>query len=511
MATTPTVVSSVAGLINSPNYGEQVRTGAESVVRKIWDTMTQYGESSADWTIGMEGTSEDSMILAKTDTSKGAGMTMTITTAARPANVGVNGDNGFNDPEQFDRTLLNSYDVVVDFKRFAYSQTRRMPELMGMREELLKNPTRVVMMGEQAGRWKLEDLGMTYILGCNAQNTFFAGQRSTFDDLTLNDTPNINDIVRMGAMLHRQGTAPAEVGEDKMGNSIRKYCFVFPTTALVPLRLEMIDNGMLRDGDVRGDANRLFAGGLVPIQGNLLREREVVDEATHGAVGCEQSPVAYLGKALTTGLTGGDARIYGGFSSALADLSAYTLPMRWFPGYAYTFVSGKGPTGGAAFDPSSLAAGTPQEAPRYVIVENLTGSRKWGMFRISANNGQYLTWDVQLANGTNCGNVTWNADNNTVDFAEGSIVIPVTANGVPYGFGYGLGRKSITRGYGQFRNKFDTQSMDIGHVQANAITSVYGHAIASDFVGRQVGFGVMVHAVSHIGLGCCEGKKPTLA
>ena len=176
MATNPALVGTdaITTLLSSPNYGEAVRTGAESEVRKIWDKVIRYGEKSKNWTMGMEGTSEDSMILSKTDTSKGNGQTLRITTSTGHANVPVTGDNAFDDANKFDRRLLNGFDVTVDWVRFGYSETARMGELMGLRAELM-NPSAVQRLGEQAADWMVEDMGMTFILGTNATGTFFAG------------------------------------------------------------------------------------------------------------------------------------------------------------------------------------------------------------------------------------------------------------------------------------------------------------------------------------------------
>ena len=515
MATNPALVGTdaITTLLSSPNYGEAVRTGAESEVRKIWDKVIRYGERSKNWTMGMEGTSEDSMILSKTDTSKGNGQTLRITTSTGHANVPVTGDNAFDDANKFDRRLLNGFDVTVDWVRFGYSETARMGELMGLRAELM-NPSAVQRLGEQAADWMVEDMGMTFILGTNATGTFFAGGKSSFDQLTLNDSVGINDIINLSSLLRLTGTPPAKVGKDGMGNPINKYMYAFPSTALVPLRKELIANGVHQNADVRGDANVIYAGGLHELDGNIIRSRDIVNAANHGAIGCEQSPVAFLGKALTSGLTGGNRYIYGGYRSAYADLSKYTKPLRWFPGYSYTFASGKGPRGGAAYNPAAPDAGTPQDAPRYVVIENLSGADrgKWGMYRIASHNADgYMVHDVALANGTNCGNVVWSSANNTSTHPEGSFICPVTANGVPYGFGYAMGSTAIIRGRGMYTNHYTNELRDLGMVNCSAVSSVYGHQIAYDFIDRQVGFAVMVTAINHVGLAFCSGRKPTLA
>lgn len=503
---------SAPGTINTDNisgsadYIQTISTGANLAamdadsVRKLWDRAITFGEKNADPYMGLEGNSPSDVIWTETSTSAGRGHTITFTQHAGFSKLGKIGENLFLNPDDYESTIVNSFQVTVDVLRNAYSSTEVMEEAMGLRGELRSKVP--MLLGDWLGNRKAEQADMTLLLQADASNVVFAGQKTGFSGLTQSDTIRYEDIELTATEL-RRFVPPCSIKAGRNGNRVKKYMLMAASESLTDLKLELVDSGIVQHGDVRGSENFAQSGVWIDLLGQCIREREVIDEARPGAIGSPLTPKAYLGAAITAADTAQD--IKGNMVSSWADY-AQSAPFRWFTDYAYQFVGS-----GGTYSPGGATANTPGAAPAFVVIYNLTGSDrgKYGVYGFSANSGQVLTMSSRLRAATagiaatTVGGVTWQAAKHTDAHPVGSLVIPITGSGtvpVPYGFSFMFGSGAMLRAYGKDRNRRDVEQENGNFIERRYITSYFGHKTRYDVANRQLGYKVLVHAVKYAGV-----------
>lgn len=488
----------VEDFIQTNNTYDQLSTMVPDLVRKHWDMGCRFGERAADVWQQFEGSRPEDIIQTEHRPAAGKGATVVFKTMARFAKMGKMGSGLFLDPGDFERAVVNGFSVTVDYVRHAYSQEERMEEIAGMRDEIRRNIHELqgIWMGEK----KSELTDLTMLLKATGNNTQFANGR-TFASLTASDTISYGDILEARNTIRRY-VKPANI-KYRGKNAVKSYLFMSPCDALTDLELELVNSSIISEGDTRGEGNFTFSGGWLPMRGQTIIERDVVDEARLGPVGCPQAPKAYLGNAIAAGTD--DVTIKGNWNANGAE-ETDTAPFRWFPMYSYVFRGS-----GSSIDQFNPASGsldnnTWAKAPRYVKIINLTGANrlKWGFYEFDANNGETLTTSKRLAETTagatalqTIGGVTWDSDVNTDAHPEGSLIIPCTENGVPYAATYVLGAGSLMRAYGKDRLKRTTEHHNGGFIEQRYVQSIFGQAPTYDVLGRMQGYRVLIHAIRY--------------
>lgn len=478
----------------APNTGSGLAAQSAGAVRKLWQQGVDMFEQSSDFFMQFEGKSKMSPIQVKTDTSKGRGQTITITTMAGFYQRPKTGDQTFEAAADFEALRINSYNLVVDWLRNAVRINERTEDYMGMRGELKAGLPEE--LGNWLGRQKTEQLWIEFIRNLNAANYTYAGGKTSIDTLVSADTLSYNEIVKTGTVMKRNGGKAAEVGRVGV-NKLKRYMVVPTTDALFSLENDSAYRTLQQNAGVRGDANWIFKGGFSDIRGHIIKEYNPIDHDGYGAVGSPANPKAYLGVAITAG--SGTFDIKGGGSAEGAALTNVDY-FGHFPNYAYTLL----PSGTVSTDADV----------RYVLIYNLEGSDagKMGMYSyVTAGiNGNKITITQRLGstNGgarvATLGSVTWNTapwvSKHTDVHPVGSLVVPCNVKGVPFGYTLVLGAGAALRGYGKHRNKRTTDIKDGGFLQAIYITSVFGQKARKDTANRYPAVTVMCHALAYAGI-----------
>lgn len=480
----------------APNTGTSLKALDANSVRRLWQKTVDMFDQSTDFFAQFEGRGMNSPIVVKTDTEKGNGQKVTITTRAGYYGEGKSGEGLFEDTTDFEEDLINSYDVSVDFLRNATSMSERAEEVMGMRGELSDGSA--VELGKWMGREKTARMMMLFRERGGNQNLVIASGKGSEDDLVTADGLDWDEIVNIKAQLEPMGGRPGKVAS-KGGVNIYRYLVVGTTPGLFSLEVDPDYKQMLREAGVRGDGNPLFEGGYVDISGNYIAKYNPIDHDGHGPVGSPWNPKAFLGTAITAGTTTFD--ITGGGSAAAA-AKTHKKYFKWFGNYAFEFL------------PEDII--TPGSSTKYLLIVNprdgSADAGKIGMYAYTTgNNGNKITITQRLGSAasgarvTTLGSVTWNtgvwAGKHTDAHPIGATIVPCNAKGQPIGDTCVIGAGAALRGYGKYRNHRSQETVNGGFVTRRYISSVFGQALRKDTQGRAPGYIRLRHAIRYPGLG----------
>lgn len=478
---------------NTPNTGAAMSAADAASVRLLWQRTVDIFDQSEDWMKKYEGTSKDSCIRVIDDTSKGRGMTMTVTVRAGYYGPGKSGDALFTAVDDFEPDNISSYKVVVDYLRNATSINDRTDELMGMQGELASGQAEE--LGKWMGREKTSRAMMMFRLRGGPQNLIIAGGYSTDDSIKSADHLTYNSILQMGQALKPLGGMPCKVATIK-GSKVLKYCISGVTPGLFSLRQDpayqlLVENAGPRENY---DANPLWSGGYMEVDGHRIVEENPIDHDGFGPVGSAFNAKAFLGAAIVAGTTVFD--MLGGGSAKAATYTKIQY-FRFFPNYAFEFL------------PSDIY--TPGTAVKYMLVVNPsnapTDPNKIGMYSYTVGNvGTKITILQRLgaaasgARVTTLGNVVWNtgvwSGLHTDVHPIGATVIHCNANGVPIGDTIMMGAGAMVRGYGKDRNKRGQWFVDDFETR-KYIRSVFGQVLRTNVRGVIPGYVRLRHAISY--------------
>lgn len=491
----------LSGFTASPNTGASLSAQAEEAVRQLWQKNVDVFEQNNDFFKQFEGPSMDYPIQVKTDTSKGKGQKITFPVMAGFHNQPHIGDELFENGEHFEEAVLGSNSLTVDWFRHATRYNERGEELMGMRGEL--NSEYPQRLGEWMGRLKTEHLLMMFKLKGDAPYNYrFANDRASANDLQAGDTFDYANVVERCAQLKRGNGKAARVGVDMNGNPIHKMISVATSDAISNLKLDPTYQNAMEQAGPRGEANYIFAGGVYPVDGNIIKEYTVIDHDGAGPIGSPMSPQASLGAAIASGTATFD--IKGGGSAARADLARVQY-FKWFPNASFKF------------SPTDIVAAASNTF--YVVILNETGADagKFGFYECVGNSGQALTVTKRLAAADGAGgadiryntvgNVTWDAAKNTVAHPEGSLILLASKYGEHIGGSIYMGNCCARRGIGMYTNKRGSKTHEDDFVTDLFIKSVFGQAPRRDVLNRAMGFIWHAHTIDIPGI----NYTPTLA
>lgn len=475
--------------------GTTLAAMAPTAVRQLWEQGVQVAEQSEDFFQQFEAASKTAVICVKSDTAKGRGQKITFTNLSGFYKEGKLGDERFDSQDDFEKARIAAYDLKVDWIRHAYSINERAEEAMGMRGEIESGLN--VELGKWLGRRKTELMFGEFQLNLNTSNILYAGGK-TLNTLSSADALLWDEIVTGGQAMKPLGGRPAKVGKGAGGNPIWSQVVVATTPALLSLKLDSDYKDALAGADERGKRNTLFAGGYRDVDGHVITEYNPIDHDGVGAIGSFLNPKADLGVAITAGTTAIEVK---GGGNATDAAETDILYFKYFPGYAFKFID--------------LTTFSPAAGTNYFLIYNLTGADagKAGMYsyaNATGNDGNKITIDGRLGSAasgvrvTTLGDVTWNtgvwSGKHTDAHPEGSLIIPCNSKGVPIGDTLILGQRAAYRGYGKYRGKRSTQSLEGGHIEQRFITSVFGQKIGQDRKARHTSVIRLRHAITYPGI-----------
>jgi len=482
--------------ISSPNTGASLAAQAEA--SKIYDKVLRTFEQTSDHGEQFEGASTSALITTNTDLAKGAGMHMKIRTMAGLHDEPFEGDEIFEEEDDYESLVLNDFDLKVDFVRHATRYTQRSGMVMGLESQLKAGVPK--QLGLKTGRTKWERMLMLMRERSSSNNQIIANGRTM---ATLKSTDNIvfDTVVSGATVLKSQGSSPATVRVGKHGHEKIMGYVVFATTdSLFSLETDSTYKSLLENAGDRGAGNLMFNGGFSLVRGNIISPFNPIDHDGEGAVGSPANPKAFCGLAIAAPSTGNETILLKGGRNATAAAKTKKKYFKWFPGYAYRMGFG-----------DTL---TPDAGPHYALAINPpTGANagKIAMFKYTTgNDGNAITITQRLHSailGGNChttvGSVTWDTGvwaglhTNVVDL--GATIIPCTERGVPFADAFVVGAGGVVRGYGSERNSIHTQT-EQDFIYSVYSKSIFGQAVFEDAQGNKPGVLRLRHAIKYAGL-----------
>lgn len=489
------------------NTGANLVTQDANNAAQLWKEGADMFERTEDIFTQFEGGPE-SLIQIENDLSAGIGNKIHFRVKSGFYGPGRTGNQLYTDPSHFEELKMGTNELTVGLIRNAVSSFFMMEEDVGMRGELESGFNEG--LGEWMGREKTAQMGLSAIHQCDITNHLVANERGDIQSLQSGDGLSPDDITTCAAMLSSMGGRPADIGHDVNKNRVRKFMFL--TTQHGSASLEQDPDykaRLLAAAAANGMSNVLFDGGLVPVNGHMVKKWDVVDHDGVGPLGSFLNPKASLGIPIVAGtytadLTGTGRGITGGGDATSAALTLYQY-FRDFPRYAITFCNGE--TVSATASTHMLISGN----KFYVTIVNpanaATNPNKWCIYRVSANSGNELTVDARLCapadvaniGVSTLGDVTWDAAVNTVVHPAGALVYLSNAAGKPLFKTLVMGKTFARRGYGKFRNRRMIQQQEGGAVTETYIASVFGQKPRANRRGQFPGVLVLHHTGKYAG------------
>jgi hypothetical protein len=488
--------------IGTPNTATVLAAMSPDSVRILWqDTMDVFAQN-ADFWAKFEGPGQDNAITVINDTAVGKGLKFRITSMAGFYNKGKSGDGLFAAQADFAPIVINSNEVDADYLRNATSVTERTDEYMGMRNEISNGA--VKELGKWMGREQSARCGMTFRLKGGSENLLYGGGKTSEDVLKTADGLVYDDILFMGEALKPMGGKPCEIGTIN-GSPVYKYCMVGTTPGLFSLKQSddyktILENAAPRE---KMDANPLFTGGYVDLDGHRITEMNPIDADGYAIAGSEFNPKAFLGTAITAGTS--TFAITGGGSAAAAAITNIEY-FKFFANFAFEFLPND------IYVPGSTVKYVLIVAPKgaATAANPLPGGVAMYSYTVG-NNGNQITIVNRLgpANAgamvSTLGGVIWNtgvwAGMHTETVPIGSTIVACNSYGVPVGDTVMFGAMAMLRGYGKFRNKRDQWDVDGNFETRSYVKTVFGQALRKNVNNKYPGYIRLRHAISYPTLG----------
>ena len=467
--------------------------------KELWAAGIEMYANTEDCFKEMESSRPDAIIRVAEDTSKGAGQKVTFQVQAELHDEPHEGDELFEEADDFENLVFNDFSLTVDFLRHSVRYNKRLCPKMGISSELKLGIPR--LLGNWLGRIKGERMAMMFLNQINAENIVNAGSK-TKDTLVSADTLAWDEVVALKTQMGRQGGNPAYVGMQGK-NPLHRYAILGTTDGLFSLETDPDYKSMLEQADDRGNSNYLFTGGFKDIRGCVIKEFNPKDHDGQGAIGSPFNPKATLGVAMVAGgVTGSTSVIKGGGNATAAAITKKKY-FKYFENYAYRF---------------NVDTTLAQDADtHYVMIINPpnapTDPNKFGFYAYTTgNNGNQITPTAALyssASGiglTTVGGLTWDSNVNTVTHPVGALIVQCNRLGTAIGYSLALGAGAAYRGYGEYRGDRTEQEHNGGFVKEVYMTSVFGQTPRKDVLDRCPGVMVLRHAITYAGI-----TQPTIS
>lgn len=486
------------------NTGANLVTQDANNAAQLWKEGADMFERTEDVFTQFEGGPE-SLIQIENDLSAGIGNKIHFRVKSGFYGPGRTGNQLYTDPTHFEELKMGTNELTVGLIRNAVSSFFMMEEDLGMRGELESGFNEG--LGEWMGREKTAQMGLSALHQSDITNHLVANERSSIQSLQSGDGLSPDDITTCAAMLASMGGRPADIGHDVNKNRVRKFMFL--TTQHGSSSLEQDPDykaRLLAAAAANGMSNVLFDGGLVPVNGHMVKRWDVVDHDGVGPLGSFLNPKAALGIPVVAGttndLTGGGRGITGGGDATSAAVTVMQY-FRDFPRYAISFCNGD--TVAATASTHLLITGN----KFYVTVVNpanaATDPNKWCIYRCTVNSGNEITVDLRLGSAasgirdTTVGDVTYDSTVNTEVHPAGALVYASNAAGKPLFKTLVMGKTWSRRGYGKYRNRRMIQQQEGGAVTETYIASVFGQKPRANRRGAFPGILVLHHTGKYAG------------
>lgn len=369
-------------------------------------------------------------ITKKSDLSAGMAQDVVFTTIAPMLGQGVLGESILRTNTQ--QLNFNTFRVRVDVLRQAFAYTQLLPLLR------ISGKTIDQVGADLTSDWWNnkydDDITMTLREYCRltapTTNLYRIGGASTTNGLLSANTCTPGIIEQSKALLQALGAQPmAEDVAESSGATTARYLFNTTDTFIRPLRTNATYLASLQQGDIRGKDNALFTGQYKMWDDNVIYPDIIRTNDGDGRQGSPLMPIAYLGTAITdqttTLITGGGLA----YPAGAGDYFAYFPGFQWFVTTAQALPADAGTYYAMIYNVSGPDAG------KYEIVSYVQG----GM--VAAGNQLTVTRTGTSDGAGNAAALT--AGRYSGNHPSGSVIVPCTNWGVPYGWSLHMGAEAL--------------------------------------------------------------------
>lgn len=455
-----------------------------------WSTAADKGRMTVDpFRLHQGAIGSGALIEINRDLSaKGKGTKVRFPIIGEFHHKGINGDTPFTEPAQYARDQLGNDEVLVDIKKFGYNASDYNKQELIV-EEIINGAAS--KLGRQMGREFYQDAAMTMLHRAHASSNMVLGHYSV-DQITDGDELDLATIRDATSLLANMGGQPARSKMDGKGGVINGYHVMPVTQAFNALKSDATVTGLFKDAGTHGESNPVFTGELYDLDGHVIQHFNPIDHSEAGPVSSPYAPRAYLGTAITSGSTAID--ITGGRNATNGALTQIEY-FRWFPRFAFKFLSGESLAVTANF------WGSASTDYFYIKITNPRGETdagKWCMYRVTTNDGNKLTIDRRLYSSTTgagyatLGNVTYDPNVHTLAHPSGSLIQLCNANGKALCATPVFGAGGVRRAFGMYNN-FRAMQTEQGIYDYTYLYSVAGHGLKHDLIGQTPGIANIIH------------------
>lgn len=351
------------------------------------------------------------------------------------------------------------------------------------------------LVGTRFAQIQQEDMLHKFLQRRTARITIRPNGKSSTDALRTADNYDVDTQKRAKALLKSLGTPGAMVGTTRSGRPIQKYITLGSDAFVRGIKDETAYlNAAIAQVTADGDKAAVFTGDYLPIDGDLVKPWDIVDHDNPGPIGSSILPKALVGDPITTATT--TFTLFGGgrTQASLGDQAGLYLPFVDFPGYLYKFFQEDAP-------------GADGNTYYFVVYDPTDG--KWCVYSYTGstgNTGASILIVNRLASSATGAAVTtlagwaWDGTVNKTAFPTGSLIFPVNASLVPFGYGFVWGKSAGGFAYGSIKNKRITNVADYGAHVGFGIQSIYGCDVRLDTLQQPRGFICIEAAVQHEGV-----------
>lgn len=472
----------------------------------------------------MSGGGIRSIIAKKNDLSKGGGQVVHFGTISVPAGPGVQGDSELTGNTS--KSNFGSYPCVVDWVRDGVEWTKddvahiaAGGTLEQVTVDLLSEKMGITKQNQQLKRFIDGALTINGKLGTDqveGVNIYRPNNRTSVDALTTDDDLGLEVLSAAKARLSTMGGRPLMRNTSKSGSPVNGYLLFTTTTGMLPIRNDTYFQGMIAQGDTRGDENGNFSGALLNWQGQSLYELQVTDQDWDDYIGNPMVAKAIVSVAVEPLASAENLKLI------VNPLNTKNQYFQWFGGKSFRY---------NRIEPLIL-----DDRTYYIWAINPDGSRVFASYAAAANNGNQITLtailspavgssgldsltvgQLNLGTGatvssniitpvTTVGSLAtlpttgtsgaWVYSNK---IQAGAVIIQANARGVPYSRSFVFASMAGCVATGSIDMSPIQQVRDFGFIQGRGFEMIYGTCVTKNAKKQTNGYLLIEHAIQHEG------------
>jgi hypothetical protein len=350
-------------------------------------------------------------------------------------------------------------------------------------------------------------------MGVDAGNVYRPNNKLSRDSLLPEDDLSLEAVSACRARLGTLGAKPLMRNKSKNGSPVNGYMLFTTAMGMLPIRDDSGFQTAISHADDRGSGNALFTGELLDWQGNSFYEQQVVDQDWDDYKGNPLIAKAVVSVEVEPLASGENNKLI------VNAANTKSLYFQWF--------------GGKAFKYNRIEDLVIDTSTYYFWAINPDGSRVFGSYAASGNNGNQITITNILSpavattttDATTVGNLNLGSGasvtSNVITLGTtglslpatgtngawvysnkiqaGAVIIQANANGVPYSRSFMFGTMAGAFATGSVEMSPIQQVRDFGFVQGRGFEMIYGTTVCKNAEKKINGYLLIEHAIEHEG------------